>query len=204
MPEYNIAVVGSGGVGKSALTILFCHGNFVEEYDPTIEDSYRKQVGIDGHALILNILDTAGQEEYAGMRDQWMGRQEGFIMVYSIIDQNTFLQTQDWNQMITRLFEKDEYPRVLFGNKVDLAAESGGNVEGSAPGETVTVGGVRIWGGRDVASEMPVHASRLYAMNVVALLGLITADGEAVADPADEVVDGCAVVLAGEIRKEAP
>ena len=123
MPEYNIAVVGSGGVGKSALTILFCHGNFVEEYDPTIEDSYRKQVGIDGHALILNILDTAGQEEYAGMRDQWMGRQEGFIMVYSIIDQNTFLQTQDWNQMITRLFEKDEYPRVLFGNKVDLASE---------------------------------------------------------------------------------
>lgn len=57
------------------------------------------------------------------MRDQWMGRQEGFIMVYSIIDQNTFLQTQDWNQMITRLFEKDEYPRVLFGNKVDLASE---------------------------------------------------------------------------------
>ena len=123
MSEYNIAVVGAGGVGKSALTILFCHGNFVEEYDPTIEDSYRKQIGVEGHALVLNILDTAGQEEYAGMRDQWMNRQEGFIFVYSIIDQNTFLQTQDWNEQVTRLFDREDFPRVLFGNKCDLASE---------------------------------------------------------------------------------
>jgi hypothetical protein len=63
-------VVGGGGVGKSALTIQFIQKHFVEEYDPTIEDSYRKQVTIDGEACLLDILDTAGQEEYASMRDQ--------------------------------------------------------------------------------------------------------------------------------------
>jgi small GTP-binding protein len=57
------------------------------------------------------------------MRDQWMNRQEGFIFVYSIIDQNTFLQTQDWNEQVTRLFDRDDFPRVLFGNKCDLANE---------------------------------------------------------------------------------
>ena len=62
MREYKIVVLGSGGVGKSALTVQFVQGIFVEKYDPTIEDSYRKQVVIDGETCLLDILDTAGQE----------------------------------------------------------------------------------------------------------------------------------------------
>ena len=62
MAEYKFVVLGSGGVGKSALTIQFIQGNFVEKYDPTIEDSYRKQIEVDGKACMLDILDTAGQE----------------------------------------------------------------------------------------------------------------------------------------------
>ena len=54
----------AGGVGKSALTIQLIQNHFVDEYDPTIEDSYRKQVVIDGETCLLDILDTAGQEEY--------------------------------------------------------------------------------------------------------------------------------------------
>ena len=53
-------VLGSGGVGKSALTVQFVQGIFVEKYDPTIEDSYRKQVEVDGQQCMLEILDTAG------------------------------------------------------------------------------------------------------------------------------------------------
>ena len=60
MEEYKIVVLGSGGVGKSALTIQFVQGFFVDKYDPTIEDSYRKQVVVDGKQCILEILDTAG------------------------------------------------------------------------------------------------------------------------------------------------
>ena len=59
----------AGGVGKSALTIQLIQNHFVEEYDPTIEDSYRKQVVIDGETCLLDILDTAGQEEYSATRD---------------------------------------------------------------------------------------------------------------------------------------
>ena len=60
MREYKIVVLGSGGVGKSALTVQFVQGIFVEKYDPTIEDSYRKQVEVDGQKCMLEILDTAG------------------------------------------------------------------------------------------------------------------------------------------------
>ena len=60
MREYKIVVLGSGGVGKSALTVQFVQGIFVEKYDPTIEDSYRKQVEVDGQQCMLEILDTAG------------------------------------------------------------------------------------------------------------------------------------------------
>ena len=64
MREYKIVVLGSGGVGKSALTVQFVQGIYVEKYDPTIEDSYRKQVEVDGQQCMLEILDTAGTVSY--------------------------------------------------------------------------------------------------------------------------------------------
>ena len=53
MKDYKIVVLGSGGVGKSALTVQFVQNIFVEKYDPTIEDSYRKQVEVDGTQVII-------------------------------------------------------------------------------------------------------------------------------------------------------
>ena len=70
--EYKLVVVGGGGVGKSALTIQLIQSHFVDEYDPTIEDSYRKQCTIDDQQVLLDVLDTAGQEEYLAMREQYM------------------------------------------------------------------------------------------------------------------------------------
>lgn len=61
MSEYKITVLGAGGVGKSALVVQFVHTKFLEKYDPTIEDSYRKTIDVDGQACQLDILDTAGQ-----------------------------------------------------------------------------------------------------------------------------------------------
>ena len=58
--EYKIVIVGGGGVGKSAITLQFISNQFMQEYDPTIEDSYRRQCVIDGETAILDILDTAG------------------------------------------------------------------------------------------------------------------------------------------------
>ncbi len=60
----------------------------MDEYDPTIEDSYRKQCVIDDEVALLDILDTAGQEEYSAMREQYMRTGEGFLLVYSITDKS--------------------------------------------------------------------------------------------------------------------
>ena len=103
-------------------------------------------------------------------------------------------------QLVTQNMLADMSPGSVV---VDLASESGGNVEGSVAGEIVELGGVRVWGAKDVASSMPVHASRLYAMNVAAVLGLITEAGQIELDASDEIVAGSAVVLAGEIRNGA-
>eukprot|EP00490_Sorites_sp_Unknown_P002761 CAMPEP_0114656540 /NCGR_PEP_ID=MMETSP0191-20121206/12498_1 /TAXON_ID=126664 /ORGANISM="Sorites sp." /LENGTH=98 /DNA_ID=CAMNT_0001873961 /DNA_START=92 /DNA_END=384 /DNA_ORIENTATION=+ len=87
--DYKIVVLGGGGVGKSALTIRLVTDNFLDEYDPTIEDSYRKQVMIDDKPALLDILDTAGQEEFSSMQDQWMREGKGFLLVYSITSRPT-------------------------------------------------------------------------------------------------------------------
>lgn len=76
---------------------------------------------------------------------------------------------------------------------VDLAAETGGNCELSVAGETVEHNGVTVWGAKDVASSMPLHASQLYARNVSNLLLLMTKDGSVEPDWDDEIVSSTCV-----------
>nr|ACO11078.1 Ras-like protein 3 precursor [Caligus rogercresseyi] len=123
MREYKIVVLGSGGVGKSALTVQFVRGIFVEKYDPTIEDSYRKQVEVDNQQCMLEILDTAGTEQFTAMRDLYMKNGQGFVLVYSITAQSTFNDLQDLREQILRIKDTDDVPMVLVGNKCDLEDE---------------------------------------------------------------------------------
>ncbi|XP_011896345.1 PREDICTED: GTPase HRas isoform X1 [Cercocebus atys] len=124
MTEYKLVVVGAGGVGKSALTIQLIQNHFVDEYDPTIEDSYRKQVVIDGETCLLDILDTAGQEEYSAMRDQYMRTGEGFLCVFAINNTKSFEDIHQYREQIKRVKDSDDVPMVLVGNKCDLAART--------------------------------------------------------------------------------
>ncbi|XP_016108668.1 ras-related protein Rap-2b-like, partial [Sinocyclocheilus grahami] len=87
MREYKVVVLGSGGVGKSALTVQFVTGSFIEKYDPTIEDFYRKEIEVDSSPSVLEILDTAGTEQFASMRDLYIKNGQGFILVYSLVNQ---------------------------------------------------------------------------------------------------------------------
>jgi len=123
MREYKIVVLGSGGVGKSALTVQFVQGIFVEKYDPTIEDSYRKQVEVDAQQCMLEILDTAGTEQFTAMRDLYMKNGQGFILVYSITAQSTFNDLLELREQILRVKDTDNVPMVLVGNKSDLEDE---------------------------------------------------------------------------------
>ena len=77
----------------------------METYDPTIEDSYRKQVQIDGQSCMLEVLDTAGQEEYTALRDQWIRDGEGFVLVYSITSRSSFSRIEKFYHQIQRVKE---------------------------------------------------------------------------------------------------
>ncbi|GAA6041088.1 hypothetical protein NBRC10512_005568 [Rhodotorula toruloides] len=136
--EYKLVVVGGGGVGKSALTIQFIQSHFVDEYDPTIVsrttlslalllgwagDSYRKQCMIDEEVALLDVLDTAGQEEYSAMREQYMRTGEGFLLVYSITSRNSFDEIGTFHQQILRVKDKDYFPCIVVANKADLEYE---------------------------------------------------------------------------------
>ncbi len=120
---YRIVVLGDGGIGKTALTIQFCLNHFVETYDPTIEDSYRKQVTIDGEPCVMEVLDTAGQEEYTALRDQWIRDGEGFLLVWSLTCRDTFDRLKIFRERLRRVKESDEMPILLVGNKSDATKE---------------------------------------------------------------------------------
>jgi len=120
--EYKLVVLGGGGVGKSALTIRLVTDNFLDEYDPTIEDSYRKQVIIDEVPAVLDILDTAGQEEFLSMQDSWIRDGKGFLLVYNITSRSTFDEIAPiYDKILKSKDSAEQTPIVLVGNKCDLS-----------------------------------------------------------------------------------
>ena len=109
MTEYKLVVVGAGGVGKSALTIQLLQDHFMDEYDPTIEDSYRKQVVIDGETCLLDIIDTAGQgDEYGALKDQCMRTGEGFLIVFAVNNAKSFEEITAYREQIMKMKDAEE------------------------------------------------------------------------------------------------
>lgn len=88
-----------------------------------LPDSYRKQCVIDEEVALLDVLDTAGQEEYSAMREQYMRTGEGFLLVYSITSRQSFEEILTFQQQILRVKDKDYFPIIIVGNKCDLDAE---------------------------------------------------------------------------------
>lgn len=88
-----------------------------------VSDSYRKQCVIDDEVALLDVLDTAGQEEYSAMREQYMRTGEGFLLVYSINSRQSFDEISLFQQQILRVKDKDYFPMVVVGNKCDLENE---------------------------------------------------------------------------------
>jgi GTPase KRas protein len=118
--SYKIVVIGAGGVGKSCFTIQLISGTFVETYDPTLEDSYRKQMTVDDEEAVLNIYDTAGQEDFSAVRDQYIRIGEGFICMYSITNDASFQEVSTLRDKLVDITEEEDHPVVLVGNKCDL------------------------------------------------------------------------------------
>ncbi|PLB45905.1 ras small monomeric GTPase [Aspergillus steynii IBT 23096] len=118
--EYHIVVLGAGGVGKSCLTAQFVQNVWIESYDPTIEDSYRKQIEVDGRQCILEILDTAGTEQFTAMRELYMKQGQGFLLVFSITSMSSLNELSELREQIIRIKDDEKVPIVIVGNKSDL------------------------------------------------------------------------------------
>jgi len=122
--DYRVVIVGAGGVGKSCLTVRFVQKNYVEKYDPTIEDSYRKVIKLDERQCVLDIMDSAGAEEYSSLRDQYMIFGQGFIVVYSVTSATSFDVASKLLRQIHRMKEDEiQVPIILVGTKADLESE---------------------------------------------------------------------------------
>ena len=118
-----IAVLGKGVVGKSSLTYRFINYDVSTEHDATIEDRYKSNLNIEGTNYEVEILDTAGEEDYQNMQDMWISFGEGFLLVFAINDKESFNLIKSKRDRILRGKHGVKYPILLVGNKADLENE---------------------------------------------------------------------------------
>ena len=203
-----VLVLGAGVAGLQAIATARRLGAVVSAYDvrPSSADEV-KSMGATFIDLELEALEGAGG--YAReMTPERAAKQRELLTPYiaksHVVITTAAVPGRKAPQLMTQEMVDAMGPGTII---VDLAAETGGNVEGSKPGEIViTKNGVRIWGGKDVPSQLPFHASSLYSRNVVNLLTLLTkpaAEGSALAlnlDFEDEIINGAAVTHAGAKR----
>jgi len=122
MDSWRLVVLGSGGVGKTALAVQFTLNHYVESCDPTIEDSYQIQLLVDNRPCFIEVIDTAGAEEYETLRDQWIREGQGFILVYSIASRNSFERLEVFYQSMRRVKQGELITFMLVGAKCDKMA----------------------------------------------------------------------------------
>ncbi|GAM17904.1 hypothetical protein SAMD00019534_010790 [Acytostelium subglobosum LB1] len=120
-----IVILGSGSVGKSAITIQYVNGEFIDQYDPTIEDMYRKIMELNGEHYMLEIMDTAGTENFLVMRDMYIRNGQGFILVYSIAARSTYYDLQSIKDQVCRVKDLPtcKIPMIVMGNKCDMESQ---------------------------------------------------------------------------------
>ncbi|XP_052801153.1 ras-related and estrogen-regulated growth inhibitor-like [Mya arenaria] len=119
--ESKICILGAPGVGKSALVVRFLTRRFIWEYDPTLECTYKHNTTIDEEPVVMEILDTAGQE-WSIHREGHVRWADGFVLVYAINDRHSFEEVSSIKQCLDEV-KKTNVQCVLVGNKIDLLHE---------------------------------------------------------------------------------
>ena len=115
-----LAILGKTLVGKSALTYRFICDKFPTEHDTTVEDQYRINITIDDKKCDLEILDTAGQDDYQTMLDTWIDFGNCYLLVYSIDDLESFNSLKKKYERICQIKNNENFSVVIVGNKCDL------------------------------------------------------------------------------------
>ena len=203
-----VVVLGAGVAGLQAIATAKRLGAVVSAYDvrPSSADEV-KSMGAKFITLELEALEGAGG--YAReMTEERAAKQRELLTPYLAAADVVITTAAVPGRPAPRLVTGEMVSAMKSGAViVDLAAETGGNVEGSKPGETLTTSnGVVIWGGKDVPSQLPYHASMLFSRNVVNLLLLMTKSvdgkptGEVIPDFSDEIIDAATLTHGGSRR----
>jgi H+-translocating NAD(P) transhydrogenase subunit alpha len=203
VPPAEVVVLGAGVAGLQAIATAKRLGAVVKAYDVRAAAAEEiRSMGAQSIDLELETLEGAGG--YAReMTEERAERQRQLLTPY-IANADALITTaavpgRQAPILVTRSMVEQMGPGAVV---VDLAAESGGNVEGSEAGQVVRVGNAQVWGGGNVPAQMPAPASRLYAQNVLNLVTLMTRDGEFAPDFEDEIVAGSCVTRDGVIQHE--
>ena len=189
-----VLVLGAGVAGLQAIATARRLGAVVEAYDvrPASADEVRS-MGATFIDLELESLEGAGGYAREMTEDRAV-RQRELLTPYIAASDAVITTAAVPGRRAPLLLTTEMVEAMRPGSVVvDLAAESGGNCELSRPGEEIDHRGVLVWGAKDIASSMPVHASQLYSRNVSNLLLLMTSEGQVVPDFDDEIVAGACV-----------
>lgn len=200
-----VVVLGTGVAGLQAIATTRRLGALVSAYDvrPSSAEEIRS-MGAEAIDLGLPPLEGAGgyaremtEERAARQRE----RLTPYVAAADALITTAAVPGRRSPVLVTRAMVEQMSPGSVV---VDLAADSGGNVEGSVAGEVVRVGHAQVWGGRNVPAQMPGPASRLYAQNVLSLVTVITPEVAGVRvlapDLDDEIVAGTCVTHDGVVR----
>jgi NAD(P) transhydrogenase subunit alpha len=207
IPPAKVLVLGAGVAGLQAIATARRLGAVVSAYD--VRAAAGEEVRSLGATFLeLELATQEGAGGYARAQgEEFLARQRELIGSHVASSDAVITTALVPGRRAPLLVTTEMVQAMRQGSVVvDLAAETGGNVEPSQPGRTIEVGGARVWGGDNVPSGMPVHASTLYARNLLNLLTLMIErrdDGPVFApDPSDEIVAGTRVTSGGRITHE--
>jgi NAD(P) transhydrogenase subunit alpha len=203
IPPARVLVMGAGVAGLQAIATARRLGAVVSAYD--VRPAVKEEVQSLGATFIELALETQeGEGGYAREQSEEFLRKQRELIGEHVAKSDVVITTAAVPGRRAPLLVTGEMVKGMRPGSVivDLAAETGGNVELTEAGKDVEVGGVTIIGTRNVPSTMPLHASQLYARNVANLLLHLVKDGAIVIDFEDEITKGCCVTHAGEIVNE--
>lgn len=204
IPPARVLVLGAGVAGLQAIATARRLGAAVEAND--IRSAVKEQV----ESLGAKFVDT-GTPPQAESRTgyakettaEYLKKQREILMQHMAQADVVIATALIPGKKAPVLISSDMVKSMRSGSViVDMAVEMGGNVEGSVPGERVTVDGVTIIGDANLPAQVSGDASRMFARNIQSFLGELIADGAIKLDEENEILAGTLVTHAGEVRHE--
>lgn len=203
IPPARVLVLGAGVAGLQAIATAHRLGAVVEAYD--VRPAVREEVkSLGAHFLELDLASQEGAETagaYAHEQSELFLARQRILLTEHVATADVVITTaavpgRQAPRLLTTPMVKNMHRGAVI---VDLAAEAGGNCEGTLPGQVVEINGVWLDGTTNIPSTMAFQASQLYARNISNLLQYLVHNGELTLDFKDEIVAGSCITHAGQI-----